>query len=170
VAESARLAALKYLCDYLETEVSVANGYNYDLVDAVFRGRMEFGEDDPLPRISVLEGLNADREPVTAGTGSHTQKDNWIILLQGQVPDDPENPTDPAHNCMADVKAAIGKLRKAMSELDGRFTGTPWQVITDLGIEPGTVRPPDQLSNKAFFWIRVVLKIVEEMDDPYWRP
>lgn len=170
MAESYRLAVLKYLCTYLETEVSIANGYQHNLADRIFRGRLAFGEDDPLPRLSVLEGLNPDREPNAAGTGGSEQIDNWIVLLQGQVEDDAANPTDPAHALMADVKCALGKLRKRMANDQESFEGTPYYSVAGLGIEPGTVRPPDQLSDKAFFWMRIVLTIAETMDDPYWRP
>ena len=170
MAESARLAALKWFCDYLEAEVNGTGDYEHDLADSVFRGRLTFGEDEPLPRVSLLEGLNADREPVVAGTGSTNQTDRWIILLQGQVKDDLLNPTDPAHALLADVKAAIGRLRREMTQDYDAYRATPWSMIADLAVEPGTVRPPDELSEKAFFWMRIVLKTVEEVDDPYWRP
>ncbi len=170
MAESLRLAVLKWVCDYLGTEVSVVNGYSYDLAGNVFRGRLTFGQDDPLPRLSFLEGLNPDREPVVAGDGNSTQFDRWIVLLQGQVADDPVNPTDPAHALLADVKSALGKLQKRLIQDREHFDGTPIKQLDSFGIEPGTVRPPDEISNKAFFWMRIVLKLVEDVDDPYWRP
>lgn len=169
MAESERLAVVKWLTDYLETEVNGAGDYSHDLADSVFRGRLRFGEDDPLPRVSILEGLNPDRLPDAAGNGHTVQTDQWILLIQGQVKDDAANPTDPAHALLADVKAALGKLRRQMID-ESNFEDTPWKAVANLGIEPGTVRPPDDVSDKAFFWMRIVLKIVEEVDDPYWRP
>ena len=40
-------------------------------------------------------------------------------------------------------------------------------LINGLDIEPGTVRPPDQNSAKAYFWMRVILKFTENVRDPF---
>jgi hypothetical protein len=40
-------------------------------------------------------------------------------------------------------------------------------LIVSLKCEPGTVRPSDEQSSEAFFWMRVILEFVENMIDPY---
>jgi hypothetical protein len=173
MADSKRLAALKELSSYLETEITPANGYLHDLTDAVFRGRYKFDDDDPLPSISILESPNPDRFPNRAGAEDWVeveQKDNWTLHMQGWVDDDKRNPTDPAHQLMADVRKALAKLIKERPE-----QGTPEYpdvyllggLILGLELEPGVVRPPDQNSAKAFFWMRVILKFTENINDPF---
>lgn len=171
MADSIRLAVLKQLTTYLATEISIANDYSHDMtregVEHVWRGRFYTGPKMSLPAISILEGVNPDREPDTVGNQHDMQKDSWILLVQGWVDDDNENPTDPAHALLADVKMAMSKYAQKMVNLE--FAGTPWTNVVQIIIEPGVVRPPDQISDKAYFWMRIVLQITEPTDDPFWR-
>lgn len=166
MVDSNRLAAIKQLCTYLETEITEVNGYQHTLTDKVFRGRYRFGDEDPIPMISFLEAPNADENPLTAGWSEDSQKSNWTLLLQGWVADDDTNPTDPAHNLMADVKKALGKFRLAYYEQ--AYKGTPFDNVDQILIEPGVVRPADEVSNKAYFWMRVVLGFSELVSQPFW--
>jgi len=171
VADSLRLAVLKQLTTYLAAEINTGNGYSHNLTRDgkahVWRGRGFTGPALKLPALSILEGINPDREPDTVGNRHDMQKDSWILLVQGWVDDDNENPTDPAHALMADVKMAISKFASNMTTLG--FEGTPWGEVSQIVIEPGVVRPPDQISDKAYFWMRIVLQIIEPTDDPFWR-
>lgn len=169
MADSVRLAILKQLTTYLQTEITTTNGYQHTLTGAVFRGRFWLsGAEDPIPMLSILEALNPDRDPQRAGYERGTMEDEWILLVQGWVTDDPENPTDPAHNLMADVKRAIGKLAKQV--YDAQLSGTAFEHVSALTFEPGTVRPPDELSERAYFWMRIVLKVVEDTEALFWSP
>jgi hypothetical protein len=40
-------------------------------------------------------------------------------------------------------------------------------LIAGLEWEGGTVRPPEKQSDKAFFWMRVVVTFIEDKYDPY---
>lgn len=40
-------------------------------------------------------------------------------------------------------------------------------LVTDLRISHGVVRPPDEVSGKAYFWLRLTLVVVENLLDPY---
>lgn len=172
--DSKRLATLKALTAYLNEEITEANGYEHTLADgAVTRGRMFYTADDPLPNLSILDNVNPDRFPSIAGKQdgeAGEAKTRWIVLVQGWVEDDKRNPTDPAEQLMADVKKALSKLdhdpnpmsNDPMSEhhlLGG--------LITGLEIEPGVVRPPDENSSQAYFWLRVILHFVENVRDPF---
>jgi hypothetical protein len=171
MADSKRLAALKALTAHLENEITVANGYGHELTNAVFRGRAKFDDADPLPMISILESPNPDRFPNRAGeqSGNGKQKDNWTLLVQGWVKDDKLNPTDPGYELMADVKKALAKLI-ALHPVSGEPQHDNYLLgglIVGLEYESGTVRPPDELSSKAFFWMRVIVKFVENINDPF---
>lgn len=167
-----RLATLRALTEHLETTVSVANGYTHDLAGKVFRGRARFDTADPIPMVSILESPNPDRFPNRAGEHDHIggvkQRDNWTILVQGWVTDDKLNPTDPAYPLMADVKKALMLLVK--HDQHGEPVSPSYRLgglINGLELEPGTVRPPDEQSDKAYFWMRVILKFVENVSDPF---
>lgn len=172
MSDSRRLEVLKRLTAHLESEISVSNGYKHNLAGGVARGRMWFDTSDPLPMVSILESPNPDRFPNRAGEQDNThvsQRDNWTILVQGWSADDKQNPTDPSYELMADVKKALALLTHVSPD-----HGIPTHpnyllggLIADMQYEPGTVRPPDEQSSKAFFWMRVILKFVENVNDPY---
>ena len=121
-----RLEVQKRLSDLLKT-ITVANGYKTDLGDNVFRGRLIFGSETPLPSCAILEvPIPLDQLPSPQGTPA--QKGPWELMIQGWVEDDKENPTDPAHVLMADVKKALAtQLRKT------DYNGGPENGILGLG-------------------------------------
>lgn len=172
--ESKRLKILKALSDHLMSEITELNGYNNTLTNAVFRGRLVFDQHMPVPAISILENIDPDRFPRRVGGDegrSAIQKDDWILLIQGWGKDDPVNPTDPAYELMADTKKALAKINQGPDPYSNRGGHANYMLdglIAGLTMEPGTVRPPqEQVSDKAFFWMRIVLKVVEDTQDPY---
>lgn len=173
MADSKRLATLKALTTYLAAEITVANGYQHTLTAAVFRGRMVFDTEDPLPCVSILDNLNPDRFPVRAGNNdgaAGVSGQRWILLVQGWVDDDKLNPTDPAELLLADVKMALAKLDHDPNPMTTEQRSANYLLgglIEGLECEPGTVRPPDQNSAKAYFWMRVVLKFTENVRNPF---
>lgn len=167
MADTKRLALVKALCDYLKSEITVANGYNFDLA-MVRRDKRSFGKEMKMPGIAVLENFNPDRLPETiGGTVGTKHKYDQIYLLNGWADnsgnDVDADDTDQAHMLMGDVKMALGKLLTRRNQ-DGFFGG----LATTLSIEPGVVRPPDEQSEKAYFWMRVRMELVEKVGDPYW--
>lgn len=163
MADPKRLVILKALCAHIEAQVRISNGFQHDLQGRVFRGRSVFGQDDPLPMVSVLEAPRPDQDLVTAKNGM--QLDDWPLYFQGWAQDDPSNPTDPAYRLAADVKQALAML------IDRRPESAPYyllgDLILDLAISPGTVRPPDQVSSWAYFYLPVTVKLKESLTDPY---
>jgi len=166
--DSKRLKTLKRLCDYLETEITEANGYPFTLA-GVHRGKMLFGDEDALPCVSILDNLNPDRDMSRVGAEEGVQqKDNWTLLVQGWVDDDEDNPTDPALELMACVKKALAKIDNPRYESTHPLVYGLGGLVLGIEIEPGTVRPPSpEISAKAFFWMRVILKFYEDVNDPF---
>lgn len=165
--EPFRLRVLKALCDSLKV-ISVANGYKTDLGERVFRGRSLFGDDDALPFLSILE-IPVPIDQIPSPEKSTASTGDWDLLVQGFVQDDRDNPTDPAHFLMADVKRVLAQERRRRTgnnSEDIDILGMRGKV-TRLDIGPGTVRPPDEISSVAYFWLKVTLKIVEDNLDPY---
>lgn len=164
--EPLRLRILKAMTEALK-EITPANGFATDVEGNVFRGRVIFGENDPIPLLSILEvPIPLDQTP--APTDSEFSSGGWEIMIQGFVPDDPENPTDPAHVFMADVKKRLAQERRkalAMRGEDGIFG--LGNFVTGLRIGAGVVRPPDEISAVAYFWLTITLDVVEDLSDPY---
>ncbi|WP_027533803.1 hypothetical protein [Bradyrhizobium sp. WSM3983] len=158
-----RLRVLQALTDRLKL-ITPANGYKSDLTDAVFRGRIAFGDNDPLPMVSILEPP-VPNDPLDSPSASGINKFDWLMLLQGFVEDDPKNPTDPAHVLMADVRQMLAKERQKGLP-DNNIFGMSGGV-DDVIIGIGVVRPSDEISAKAYFWLNLTVKIVEDMADPY---
>ena len=162
-----RLQVQKNLSAIL-AEISVANGYTIDIpAEHIFRGRAIFGSSDPVPMLSILEvPIPLDQRP--APKDSDLSSGAWELMIQGWVQDDKLNPTDPAHPLMADVKKRLALERKKALELDDPEDGILGlgNHVTGLRIGPGVVRPPDQLSAKAYFWLTITLDLAEDLADP----
>ncbi|MCQ4311690.1 hypothetical protein NAV33_07250 [Pseudomonas stutzeri] len=162
MADPFRLRLLKALTAVLE-EITPDNGYEFDLTGKVFRGRDTFGESEPLPLVSILEAIEEQPQLSSPQAGKHSTGP-WELLLQGFVEDDFNNPTDPAHRLMAEVKKRLIKERtrdrgEDIFGMDG--------LVTELRMSHGVVRPPDDISGKAYFWLRVTPVVVENLEDPY---
>jgi hypothetical protein len=144
-------------------EITTAEGYKHDLETSVFRGRVIFGDSDPLPMLSLLD-VPIPLEPTEAPKGSGDNKGGWELIIQGFVNDDKGNPTDPAHVLMADVKKRLAIER--CEDRDFNLFGMG-NHITGLEISQGIVRPPDEISSRAYFWLSITLIIVEDLTNPY---
>jgi hypothetical protein len=160
MTDSFRLRVLKAITAAIQ-HVTPANGYEHDLSAAVFRGRTLFGVNDPLPMVSILEApLQADQLPVPKSSASIVG--DWELLIQGFVVDDPENPTDPAHQLLAEVKKALGA---EMAQRDNILGLGP--KVDKIMLGAGTCRPADEVSGKAYFWMPLIVTLVEDLDDPF---
>lgn len=169
-----KLRALIALTDALK-EITPSRGYQFDVSGAVWRGRAWFGDDDTLPMLSVLEGTSPADEvaepPVDTATGEY----DWSLILQGFVDDDPENPTDPAYGLLADVRRRLAQEKTRRHPTDpserdilGLGPGRGGKnCITKMFIGSGVVRPADDVSAKAYFWLNLVLRIVDNASEPY---
>lgn len=167
-----RLLLLKAIRDYLLAEIKEANGYTADLAEARYDKRV-YGDEIKLPAVSILENFNPEREPAAVGgMNGRTVTYDQVYLLNGWADDtspdrdEPNNDdgTDAAQRLMADVKMALGKLLTREAQGTGVFNG----LAHDLEIEPGVVRPADETSTRTFFWLRIRMKFIEKVGDPYW--
>jgi hypothetical protein len=171
-----RLEIHKRLSEALR-EITPGNGYVSDFSGAegtdankVFRGRAIYGTSDPLPMLSILEvPIPIDQRP-PPGDSTYSSG-GWELMIQGFAVDDRDNPTDPAHVMLADVKKRLVKERKRLNwgPAQGASAGVLGlgKTITDVKIGPGVVRPPDEVSAKAYFWLTFELELAEDLEDPY---
>lgn len=163
-----RLEVLKRLSDGME-QITVSNGYQHDLTNAVFRGRAVFGEGDPIPMVSILE-VPLPEEQFTAAADSGVYSGPWELVIQGFCQDDKKNPTDPAHYLLADVKRRLAEMKRERGrhEILGPWgTSRGVSPIENIYIGPGVVRPPDEVSYTAYFWLTIRLNLVDDLTAPF---
>lgn len=168
MSDCKQLLILKRLSTWLEG-ITPANGYEYDLTGAVFRGRSVFGSETPVPCLSLLE---APKPEVAIGAAENDvlSAGEWILLLQGWAPDDVQNPTDPAYQLKAAVEMRLSDIIRTKPGMgtpavpEAYFLGG---LITGLGIGPGVVRPADQVSSRAFFYIPLRISLVIDVRNPF---
>lgn len=164
-----RLRILKALTTSL-LQITPANGYRLDLGPnnkfkrgKVFRGRLRYGPNDPLPMLSIIEAPIPLDPALTRGENVKSTG-AWELLIQGFVDDDFENPTDPGHDFMAQVKHRLvyEKQRDRGHGILGGNLG-----ISEMLIGQGAVRPPEDTTEKAFFWLTLTIRFAENLDKPY---
>lgn len=172
-----RLALMIGITDLLKT-ITPANGYQHDLSDytdsetgetriRVFRGRNIFGVDDPMPMLAVLENPHSEPTMQHGGRNSGITVGPKEILVQGFVEDDPDNPTDLAHYLLADVQKCLA-LHKASGF--GQYRKPYFGISTavqDFQIGTGVVRPGDDVSAYANFWLLLTVELGEDMANPF---
>lgn len=171
-----RLQILRNICDALHEINGEDGGYHNDLRPypapkednpdfiqrRVFRGRVVFGETDPLPMVTILEvPLPPEQSP--SAPDNPSRHGGWDLMIQGFVDDDFENPTDPAQFLLADVVKRLALARGRVYD-EGVFG---YQSIIRLDLGVGVVRPPDEISANAYFWLPITITLVEDLTNPY---
>lgn len=169
MSDPIRLRILKSLTDVLKS-ITPVNGYSHDMGDfvedevtraRVFRGRTIFGDNDPLPMMSILEDPRVEAPTQQSGTGK--QIGELILLVQGFVQDDKDNPTDPAHYLSAEVLKALGNEKRR----SGNLFGMGPRVMSITFGSP-VHRPPDnEVSEVAYFLVSVTIRFVEDLANPF---
>lgn len=158
MADSRRLKILKKLTEQLEG-ITAANGYR-TTVASVRRGVAVIGTDEKLPCITILEAPRPDGEPFRADAGIR-QKDNWLLYVQGFVKDSLDNPTDPAHDLLADIKKRLS-INLVMDSSEYSLGG----LAASFRMESGVCAPPGEVSPTAYCWLRLEVGVAEDLRDP----
>lgn len=162
-----RLEILKRLTGLLDT-INIDNGYTFNLTGNTWRGRGGFGDNDEVPMLALLESPRADVGQF-AGAAELARQEDWVILIQGWGADDLLHPTDPAYYLAADVEKCLSNIM--MLGENGRPKNPAiyrlGNLIAGLELSPPVVRPPDEYSSKAYFYMPVRLKITTNLADPY---
>lgn len=160
-----RLEVLVRLTALLGT-ISVAGGYFKDMpVASIFRGRIMYGESDPVPMLAIVEPpIPVELLPVPPGSSASIE--NWDLLIQGFIEDDPKHPTDPAHLYAADVRKVLALHKEDNQSRAKLGFGDRANTVEDIFIGQLKVRPADEISAKTYFWLPVSLKVHENLANP----
>lgn len=158
MADPTKLRLHKALTSALQ-QITVSNGYRTELGNNVFRGRNRFGETDPLPMVSILE--NPEQPESRASNYSGKSLEVNSLIIQGFTKDEFANPTDPAHDLMADVIKVIALEKRKVEE----GTGLGEVGIKDIRVGQYVVRPSDEVSSEAYGYVFVDVEFVNDMID-----
>ncbi|QPB11453.1 tail terminator [Providencia phage Kokobel1] len=163
MASSKKLEILIHLTQLLE-EVKQSEGAEFDLKGCVFRGRTVFGDNDPIPTISILEAKGASFADY-ADDYKIINKTGWNLLIQGFAdnPDDPKHETDVVYRMVEDVKSALNKITMVSGAMQKPCYPEHYLLggkIFELTLGDEVVRPSEiELSSKAFFYLPIVIGI-----------
>lgn len=174
MADPFRLRVMKAVCERLKS-IAPANGYTHDLSDfideagrdseRVFRGRLVFGENDPLPALAVLE----DPRAIEANNGSGNSPvaaNEFRILVQGFVTNGVDHPLDPAYQLSAEVIKALVEGKRDKFNVLGLGHRAP--CVMSLSIGQPVHRPPDdEVSAVSYFLVGVTLTLAENLETPF---
>lgn len=176
--QSYRFTVLQRLTALLQATIGVldAAGNPVDMGDKVFRGRMNFGDSDPLPCVSIIEATRPEHG-FSAGTNDEVRAGRWPLIIQGWVKNDPVNPTDPAYGLAAAIEQQLGRViatdRQGEPLYPDDYMLGPGddardRLIVKLGFGQGVVSPPrEQVSTNAFFFLPVWVELAEKIGQPY---
>lgn len=169
MADSKQLRILKALTVLFEG-ITPANGFDYDLRGKVFRGKTQFGADESVPLVSILEALRPDQQPLFVGNERLMREESWELLVQGFAGVSREFPTDELYNLKASVEKRLAQVFMENSLGDPAFPliYRLGGLATSILIGPGVVRAamPQQSGTEAFY-LPVHVGYVINMADPW---
>lgn len=99
-------------------QIKVVNGYNTDIGNAVYRGKLKV-QDEMIPCTVILEGDDAPGENTSRESIKIVQSYSFV----GYAACDPDHPNDTAHLMIKDLKKALfkkGSLPNGSVNFDGR--------------------------------------------------
>jgi hypothetical protein len=176
MADSWQLAILKALTAHLELITPAHdNVYAFDLSASVYRGRLQFGADDPVPLVAIVEHLAADVAVDVSGLQNVNSSQTWILLVQGWIQQTDIHPTDGAYSLKAAVELQLSRLIQADDKTgdpmypDEFMLGFYKTCITGISIGPGvvSVATREESAGKAFFYLPVGIGLATTIYEPF---
>lgn len=143
----------------------------YDLSEAVYRGRVVFGDDVPQPFLAILEAPR-QLDPSGAGSQELIADEDWTLLVQGFVKDDKKHPTDPAYDLLAWVQMRMARItmEKPNGGRGGKYP-SEWRLgslVADVRYQIPIVRPgKDGVSDTAYFYMPISVGNVTDLTMPF---
>lgn len=167
--EPRQLDILKRLTAHIAT-ISPASGWDFDLTTSVFRGRRVYGDNDPVPMVSIVEHLQGDGDIATAGDFGHVSHENWLLLVQGWIKATSDHPTDDAYKLKAQVMSKLNEINRLSPSNGEPMYPAAYllgRTIESLRIGPGIVSGPMPEFSPvlAFFYLPLTVGLVVDNDD-----
>lgn len=143
----------------------------FDLSQSVFRGRVDFGDDVPLPFLVILEAPR-QLNPNGAGSGELINKEDWTLLIQGFATEDAKHPSDPAYALLAWTQMRLARITtEKKSGMRGGEYPLEWRLgglVVDVRYQIPIVRPgKDDVSGTAYFYMPISVGNVTDLTMPF---
>jgi hypothetical protein len=133
--------------------------YSYTLKGHVHIGRTLFDEQDPLPIVSILEvPLPAEQRAVPRGAAGVSGP--WEMFIQGWVTEPNRTAkfmTRQAYYLKNDIIQCLTSERQKFNDLMNSAPILGIREITDIQVDRGVVRPDDERSSTALFWVPLTI-------------
>ncbi len=179
-----------YIQNSLQEElrkITPANGYMFDLSgeagtdkDQVVRGDYRFenieveGNTLAMPRVGLLEKDEQRELQFQSSNDSPDLEWEYELAILGNALDDGfAYKGDAAAWLLADVQKCLALLQYRHAEAQNYFPRVNDEddklsgVITEFRFEPGVVRPAENRSALAYFWLEARFKVVMQPLNPY---
>lgn len=181
MSDTKQLVILQRLTTLLEG-ITVANGYDYDLMGRVFRGKLLFGDNEPVPFVSILESLRPDPNPMEVGSEKMLRSEDWELLIQGWAKTNQATPTDDLYNLKGALEHRLARMVVTDAQGNPAFpgdyrlgrdgTGSRGGLINSARIGPGVVRPETaQIAGasggKAALYLPLIVCYTANVSDPW---
>lgn len=168
---SAHLEGINPTETFLNPDTGAQEAYPIDLRDKVFRGRNTFGDEVKEPFLCVLEAPR-QIDPNSTGSALLTQKEEWVLLVQGFAQDNKTNPTDPAYELLAFVQERLSRITQETPSggRGGKFPSVfrLGGLAVSVGFQIPIVRPGnDDVSGTAYFYMPVSIGTVTDLSKPF---
>lgn len=136
----------------------------------VFRGRNRFGESDPDELLSILEPPIPLEGFINRAADNTNSNADWELLIQGFCIGDDFHATDRAQQFLEATKKKLrAEMRRQIPGQQGDLNilglgvgVDPRGSIDKMTIGQGVCRPPDESSERSFFWLLLKLQVVEK--------
>ncbi len=160
--DSKRLRVMKALSTLLGN-ITIINGFQQTVV-SVARGRSDFGSESAWPLIGIFE-VRPEDLPINAD--ETVQKDVWVLGVQGVIQADHSNPTDPAHNLLADIKKSIGSVLLRGDPGNRNLNYMFGDLVVDMKVDGGITFSPVEQQGCAVCLVKLSITIQENLENPY---
>lgn len=175
--DTKQLTILKRLTTLLEG-ITTANGYDYDLTARVFRGKTEFGANEPTPFVSILESLRPDPQPLEVGPERMVREEEWELLIQGWASTSQAFPTDDLYNLKGAIENRLARMMLQDNNgnaiypddyrLGRELTGGRGGLIAGARIGPGVVRAATpQTGGVTALYLPLIIRYIANVSDPW---
>jgi hypothetical protein len=160
--DTKQLVILKRLTTLLEG-ITPANGYDYDLVGKVFRGKMLFGAQETTPFVSILEFPRPDQAPDEGGNERVRRLEEWELQVQGWTKTSQANPTDELYGLKGAIEHRLARIVDEKTE-DYRLG----RLIDRARIGPGVVRAATpQTAGTEGLYLPLIIYYSSNVADPW---
>lgn len=143
----------------------------FDLSRSVYRGRTVFGDEVPVPFITILEAPR-QLDPRGAGFSELLADEDWTLLVQGFAQDDKTHPLDPAYTLLAWTQMRMARIttEKKNGSRGGQYPNE-WRLgglVADIRYQIPIVRPgKDDVSGTAYFYMPISVGNVTDLTMPF---